>query len=194
MSDEKIIKPEKQPLHPFSKMNRNATRQEAVNAAVNSAQGVYELLSKEHDRIMGEVVARFEKNEEEFRVFREIAARRIRQLESRSLSFIIITALRADWLRFRLWLIELRYFTYPRLRSRDLAAAIEEQRAAVLAGMQGSLTLEQAAAMSDEELIEYCSTHPPDSFPREDETGDLVTPLTHDAVGNPLDAPKKAEG
>lgn len=84
------------PPHPFSKMNRGATRGEAVNAAVNASRSVYEQISEEHNKAMTSLHG-------EFAQFRELAARRIRQIEELSVSFRIRRALRADQKAFNKW-------------------------------------------------------------------------------------------
>lgn len=86
------------PPHPFSQMNRNATRGEAVAAATNVGKSVYDQISEEHNAAMTSLY-------NEFAQFREVAARRIRQLEKLSWSFIINRALRADYGRAVKWIL-----------------------------------------------------------------------------------------
>lgn len=84
------------PPHPFSKMNRNATRMEVVNAAANIGKEVYDQIAEEHNKAMKSLY-------DEFAQFREVAARRIRELERWNILFQIQKSLRIDLKRFRQW-------------------------------------------------------------------------------------------
>lgn len=95
--ESELAKPNQQPPHPFSKLNRAASRNEVVNASMNAARAVYDQIAEEHNKAIGSLY-------DEFAQYREVSARRIRQIERWSISYQIQRALSTDIKRFRKWL------------------------------------------------------------------------------------------
>lgn len=92
--------------HPFGQMNRFATRNETVNAATAIGRQVYDQIAEEHNKAIGEFYTEFEQ-------YREVSARRIRELERRSISFQIRKSLRTDLGRLSKWFARKRSWLRP---------------------------------------------------------------------------------